>query len=103
MIEDILEEITEDDIGLLEEIKNYPLTPLSCSGTKRFKMANTINKMLLVYEDYKELRKQRERIKSYIVNELIEINKHQYAGGSRRLKKILRMIQEFDDTTYRGY
>lgn len=103
MIGDILEEITEEDIKILQFVRNNVINARGCNDLRGLNISNAINKMLIVYEDYKALRLQREKLKGYLVNELIEINKHQYARGSQRLKKCLHILEDFNDNIYRDY
>ena len=42
-------------------------------------------------QENKQLTEEKQNVINYIVKELVEINKHQYAKGSRRLKKILEI------------
>lgn len=43
-------------------------------------------------QENKQLKEEKQNVINYIVKELVEINKHQYAKGSRRLKKILELL-----------
>lgn len=56
---------------------------------KAFKLLYYIKQL---QQENKQLKEEKQNVINYIVKELIEINKHQYAKGSRRLKKILELL-----------
>lgn len=53
---------------------------------------NLKNKYENAVADYEYEKSKNQDAINYIIKELIEINKHQYAKGSRRLKKILDLL-----------
>ena len=94
MITDILSEITDKDREYLEEMRNNCLNGMDYDDPNRLGKCNAINKFLILEDELRKIRTQKQNAITYIVKELITINKHQYASGSRRLKKILHILEE---------
>lgn len=94
MIIDILKEITDKDREYLKEMRNNCISKMDYDDPNRLGKSNAINKFLILEDELKKVRNQKQNAITYIVAELIEINKHQYATGSRRLKKVLKLLEE---------
>lgn len=60
-----------------------------------YKMKNELGEEVELVEkkEFDKILKCNQEAIVYIVRELIEINKHQYVAGSRRLKKVLATLQ----------
>ena len=68
-----------------------------CSKKSNMVIQEFVDTIIQLQKENKQLKEEKQNVINYIVRELVEINKHQYAKGSRRLKKILELLDDSNE------